>query len=126
MSRHAFVHVLTLAAVVLLMPACNKEEDTRAIVTIKRDGVPVQGAYVKLYANPIPPQASDFTRMTKEGLTDAKGQVTFDYTGLYEQGQAGLAVLDIASFKDSAVGYGIIRIIEEETTEETVDIEYAY
>lgn len=126
MLRHPFTRLFLLMVVAIAAPACNKEKDTKAIITVKRDGVNVQGAYVKLYAKPVPPLASDYSRMTKEGMTDAKGQVTFDYTGLYEQGQAGVAVLDIASFKDSAVAYGIIRIHEEQTNEETVNLEYAY
>lgn len=127
MFRSLFIKSMVLGAAVTFLPACNKEKDTKAIITVTRDGSLVQGAYVKLYATPIASSSPrDYTRLFKEGLTDAKGQVTFDYTGLYEQGQAGLAVLDIASFKDSAVGYGIIRIREEEVNTETVKLEYAY
>ena len=37
-------------------------------------------------------------------------------------GQAGFAVMDIVSFKDTMVGQGIIKILEEETNNETVTL----
>ena len=127
MFRSLMFKCMLLGAAAVFFTACNKEEDTKAVITITRDGRLVQGAYVKLYATPMTHMsARDYSRLFKEGLTDAKGQVTFDYTGLYEQGQSGLAVLDIASYKDSAVGYGIIRIREEEVNTETVELEFAY
>lgn len=125
MQRNPLVALLGLAALLIVAPGCNKEKDTKAIITIQdEDGSRVEGAYVKLYANPLPPLQSDYTRLKKEGMTDSKGQVEFDYTGLYEQGAAGFAVLNITSFKDSAVGEGIIKITEEETNEETVTLEH--
>lgn len=61
-------------------------------------------------------------RLTREEMTDSRGHARFDYTQQYKQGQAGFAVLDIVSFKDSAVGEGIIKILEEEVNEETVKL----
>jgi len=112
--------LLTLVATAALIAACNKEKPTTAIITVQdEDGYVVPGAYVKLYANPTPP-LGDPTRLKQEKMTDSQGKATFDYTDFYKQGQAGFAVLDIVSFKDSAVGQGIIKILEEETNEETV------
>ncbi|MBL8001934.1 MAG: hypothetical protein JNL05_08230 [Flavobacteriales bacterium] len=112
--------LLTLVATAALFAACNKEKPTTAIITIQdEDGFIVPNAYVKLYANPTYP-LGDPTRLTQEKMTDAQGRASFDYTDFYKQGQAGFAVLDIVSFKDSAVGQGIIKILEEETNEETV------
>lgn len=93
------------------------------MITVTRNGAAVQGAYVKLFANPVPSGNQgvlDFSRLTKEGYTDAKGEVTFDYSEFYKQGQAGLAVLDILSEKGDLVGRGIIRVVEEQTNAETV------
>jgi len=56
-------------------------------------------------------------------MTKANGTVEFDYTGLYEQGQAGFAVLDILTFRDTMYAEGIIKILEEETNEETLIME---
>jgi len=123
MQRRTPAFLLALTVLLVTGSACNKEKDTKAVITIQNeDGDRVEGAYVKLYANPLPPLQSDYSRLKKEGMTDSKGQVEFDYTGLYEQGAAGFAVLNITSFKDSAVGEGIIKIVEEETNEETVTL----
>ncbi|MCB9168736.1 MAG: hypothetical protein H6594_00110 [Flavobacteriales bacterium] len=106
----------------ILLPSCNKEKPTKAIITIvDEDGAIVPEAYVKLYANPTYP-LGDPSRLTQEMMTGSDGTAEFDYTSFYEQGQAGFAVLDIVSFKDSAVGEGIIKIVEEETNEETVTL----
>lgn len=103
--------------------ACNKEKDTKAVITVQdSSGAAVQGAYVKLFANPANPLHADFSRLTKEGTTGSDGKVTFDYSEFYKQGQAGFAVLDILARKDSMNGEGIIRIEEQQTNEETVRI----
>ncbi len=118
MRLHA--RLLTLVASIALLAACNKEKPTTAIITVQdEDGQLLPNAYVKLYANPTFP-TGDPTRLTQEKMTDASGKATFDYTDFYKQGQAGFAVLDIVSFRDSMVGQGIIKILEEETNEETV------
>ena len=125
MSRSTFrVPVMTLALLLCwpLLPSCNKEKPTIARIRIQdQNGSAVPEAYVKLYADPVYP-LGDPTRLTQEKLTGNDGWVEFDYTGFYEQGQAGFAVLDIVSFKDSAVGEGIIKIVEEETAEEVVTL----
>ncbi|MCB0791149.1 MAG: hypothetical protein H6595_06100 [Flavobacteriales bacterium] len=125
MTRSPF-RAATVMAVLLggwiLLPSCNKEKPTKAIITIEdEDGHIVPEAYVKLYANPTYP-LGDPSRLTQEMLTGSDGKAEFDYSGFYEQGQAGFAVLDIVSFKDSMVGEGIIKIVEEETNEETVTL----
>lgn len=117
--------LLCSLAALLFLPlttSCNKEKDTVAVITVvDTGGHPVDSAYVKLFANLAYP-IGDPSRLVREGLTDRSGQVEFDYTDQYKQGQAGFAVLDIVSFKDSAVGEGIIKILEEETNEETVEL----
>jgi len=109
-----------LAFIALLSFSCNKEKDTTAIITIvDENNDPVPGAYVKLKGTPTFP-IGDPTRLDQEMITDFAGQARFDYTGAYHQGQAGFAIMDIVSFKDSTVGEGIIKIIEEEESQETV------
>lgn len=121
----------SLAALVLLAAttACNKEKDTTATIrVVDEDGRPVPDAYVKLWANLAyqTPGSGSIDRLKREGLTGSDGTVEFDYTQQYKQGQAGFAVLDITSFKDSMVGEGIIKILEEEENEETVTLKFAY
>jgi hypothetical protein len=123
MSPALLGRVFCLAALVTIASACNKEKDTIATITIVDvAGHPVEGAYVKLYANLAYP-LGDPSRLFREELTDGKGEARFDYTEQFKRGQAGFAVLDITSFKDSAVGEGIIKILEEEQNNETVVLE---
>lgn len=124
MSATASLHIvrtaLFLLAATVLFSACNKEKPTKVIITVKNeDGNVVSGAVVKLFANPSFP-LGDPTRLDNENSTNGSGQVTFDYTDFYKQGQAGFAVLDIRATKDTLLGQGIIKILEEETNEETV------
>lgn len=122
-----------LAAILLILlgtglGSCNKEKDTKAIITVlDTAGAVVPGAYVKLYATPTPPvRQADFSRLTQEGTTGSDGRVTFDYSEFYKKGQAGFAVLDILASKDSLAGEGIIRIEEEQANEETVKLKASY
>lgn len=111
---------LFLLAAIVLFSACNKEKPTKVIITVKNEqGDVVSGAVVKLFANPSFP-LGDPTRLDKENSTNGAGQVTFDYSEFYKQGQAGFAVLDIRATKDTLLGQGIIKVLEEETNEETV------
>ena len=122
MLRKVLLCSLIAIALLPFSSSCNKEEDTIAIITVvDTGGHPVDSAYVKLFANLAYP-VGDPSRLMREGLTDASGQVEFDYTDQYKQGQAGFAVLDIVSFKDSAVGEGIIKILEEEINAETIKL----
>lgn len=119
-SRRALTGALVLALVAVVFPACTKEKPTKAVITVKKeDGSVVSDAYVKLYANPQFP-LGDPNRLTKEQRTNGSGEAEFDYTDFYEQGQSGFAVLDILCTYDTLVGEGIIKIMEEETSRETV------
>lgn len=127
MATTAFHRVLTNAllvtAVLLGASACNKEKPTTVIITVKdTNGDVVPDVLVRLYANPAVPLA-DASRLKMEATTSGGGKAEFDYTDFYEQGQAGFAVLDILAEKDTLSGEGIIKILEEETNEETVILE---
>lgn len=112
-----------MGMLVTVFSACNKEEPTKAVIIVKlADGTPVEGALVKLYANPAQP-LGDPNRLNKEATTGSDGRVEFDYTDFYEQGQAGFAVLDILCTRDTLAGAGMIKITEEEVNEETVVVE---
>ena len=120
MILKAILRTTVLTALVAAAIGCNKEKDTKAIIHVKdMDGHPLEGAYVKLYAN-IPYPLGDASRLKREGMTGSDGSVEFDYTQQYKQGQAGFAVLDILTYKDTLYAEGIIKIQEEETNEETV------
>ncbi|MCC6839009.1 MAG: hypothetical protein IT230_02495 [Flavobacteriales bacterium] len=126
MSRKALIVPVVLTVLGAGLGSCNKEKDTKATVTVLDSaGAAVNGAYVKLYADPVDPLQADFTRLTKEGTTGSDGKVIFDYSEFYKRGQAGFAVLDILATKDSLSGEGIIRIEEEQDNEETVVVKVA-
>lgn len=111
---------LVLALCAVVVSACNKEKPTKAIIVVKNQaGDVVPGVEVRLFANPSFP-LGDPTRLNQEGVTSASGRVEFDYTDFYKQGQAGFAVLDILAVTEDLSGAGIIKILEEETNEETV------
>jgi hypothetical protein len=125
MSKCYFgISLLALFGLVSTLYGCkkNKEKKTVAIVTVvDEDGAVVAGASVRLYAvpseNPPPPNA---IRFDTTQVSNGAGSVTFDFSDFYEEGQAGFAVLDIEAEKGSLEGAGIIKIVELETTEETV------
>ena len=56
-------------------------------------------------------------------MTDASGKATFNFNDVYQLGQAGVAVLNIDATKDGKTGQGIIKVEQEETSEETVFIQ---
>jgi hypothetical protein len=121
--RRVLLKGFAVALLVTVFAACNKEKPTKVtIIVTDVSGNAVEGAYVRLYANPSFP-LGDPNRLNKEGNTNSSGRVEFDYSEFYKQGQAGFAVLDILSTKDSLLGRGIIKVLEEENNEETVILE---
>jgi hypothetical protein len=118
--RRILANTVVVALSAVVFAACNKEKPTTAIIIVKNQADQVvPGVTVKLYANPSFP-LGDPTRLNKEGVTNSAGQVEFDYTDFYKQGQAGFAVLDILATKDTLAGAGIIKILEEEENKEKV------
>lgn len=118
--RNILSKAMVVAVCAVVLSACNKEKPTKAVIVVKNEaGAVVPGVAVRLFANPSFP-LGDPTRLNMEGVTSASGRVEFDYSDFYKQGQAGFAVLDILAVKDDLAGAGIIKILEEETNEETV------
>lgn len=113
-------------AAISLIVGCKKDKETIATVTVvNEDGEAVPGATVRLYSEPstFPPPAGSELRFDTLGVTNGTGKVTINFSEFYKKGQAGFAVLDIQVCKGSQAGVGIIKIEEEETTEEKVIIE---
>lgn len=112
--------VLIALFIGLLCQSCFKVEETIASVRVFNEaGTPIPGASVRLYkiGNDGP------TRFDTIQFTNGSGIASFNFSEDYEAGQSGFAVLDIEVFKGSLAGSGIIKIEEQETTEETVIIE---
>ena len=122
--RRALTSTLMAFVLAVVFPACNKEKPTTVVITVKDvDGSLASGVVVRLFANPTVPLKPDLTRLLQEGTTKSNGSVEFDYSGLFEQGQAGFAVLDILAERDTMYAEGIIKILEEETNEQTLILE---
>jgi hypothetical protein len=120
-----FLTILSLLCAAVITNGCKKDKETIATITIVNDeGEVVPGATVRLFSNPseTPPPPNEL-RFDTTQVTNGTGKVTFDFSEFYKKGQAGFAVLDIEAFKGSLSGEGIIKIEEEETTEETIVIE---
>jgi hypothetical protein len=120
-----FSHALMATVAALSLSSCHEVEETIANVVVLNDlGSPVQGASVRLYA--FGSVDEDFVgepRFDTTAVSNAAGQVSFNFSEFYVEGQAGFAVLDIEASKAALYGTGLIKIEEEKTNEATVYIE---
>lgn len=116
MNNYNFQHFLFSLALIGLsaMVSCNKEQDTIAIITVHDStGSIASGASVNI-------KAGSYIDETKN--TGSDGKVTFILNEYYEQGQFGLAVMDIIATKGSETGIGVIQVTEETTNEALVEL----
>lgn len=122
----ARIGILTLLAGIMTisMMSCRKESPTIAVIqVVDTASVPFPGAMVRLYVTPTIPQHGAII-IDDTLYTDIDGEATFDYTDMYNLGQAGFAVLDIeVRSGDSLYGEGIIKVVDEETSSEVVVIQ---
>jgi hypothetical protein len=103
----------------LALQSCFKIEETIASVTVLNSaGTPVPGAEVRLFKF-----GTGETRFDTTQFTNGSGIASFNFSDFYESGQSGFAVLDIEVIKGSLLGSGIIKIEEQETSEESILIE---
>ena len=121
---------LFITAAIFLMASmafvgCRKKADTIVKVYVRDSGnVAVPSASVTLLATPSPDQPpkepSDLFPMTT--TTNSNGEAIFSMNEVYQLGQAGVAVLDIEVVYGSDTGSGVVKVEQEETTEEVVFI----
>lgn len=105
--------MMLFVGLAVVFSSCYRKKDTVAVVTVvNTNDEPVTGAEVTL-------TWSDATRedLEQTASTDGSGKASFNYNELYKSGQAGVFVLDV--MVDGTV-YGIIRVEQETTSEETV------
>ncbi|MFT4601632.1 MAG: hypothetical protein ACI857_001815 [Arenicella sp.] len=103
------------------LQSCRKEQPTVAkIRVVDTSGAVFPNAMVRLY--PTPSIIEHGAIIIDDTLfTDVDGYATFDYTDMFNLGQAGFTVLDIeVRSGDTLYGEGIIKIVEEVISEETV------
>ncbi|MFK7757158.1 MAG: hypothetical protein AB8B53_09535 [Flavobacteriales bacterium] len=117
---------LLIIALSLSLQSCFKVEDTIATITVVNEqGTPIPGAEVTLFnlgSEDDEPRDPIYDQDNSK-FTNGSGKATFNFTDDYQAGQSGFAVLEISVQKGSLIGEGIIKIEEQETTEETVTIE---
>lgn len=119
-----YLSVLAVAAFVITsVGACRKKGDTIAKVTVRDTAnILVPGATVILYGesttDPIQP-----VNLRDTTTTNTSGVATFNFNDVYQLGQAGVAVMNIAAEKGDLYGEGIIKIEEEEENRVTVFVQ---
>jgi hypothetical protein len=112
--------IVSLAA----LPSCRKKGDTIAkVMVVDTSGAAFPNAMVRLYPSPTIDEHGAIT-IDDTAYSDVTGVATFNFTDNYNLGQAGVFVLDIeVRSGDTLYGVGIIKVDQEETTEETVIIQ---
>jgi hypothetical protein len=120
--KSIFGIALTAIALTPLM-GCRKKGDTIAKITV-RDSLDklIVGALVRLDGQSTLDTPKAIIRHDS-AYTNTSGVATFNYNQVYQLGQAGVAVLNITAEKDGMKGTGIIKIVEETTSSETVYIQ---
>lgn len=118
-SLSVFALVLSIGFF-FLSTGCRKKKDTIAnIYVYDSNNASVSGASVRLYGtstmNPGKPPVVDMTT-----TTDASGMASFNLNDIYQLGQSGVAVLNIAATKETLSGTGIIKCDQEKTSEVAV------
>ena len=119
--RHLGCMMLLIIGSSVLITGCKKEKTTLAKIKVVNELNEVQNnAMVRLWPNPDPV----LNQMVQDEVsyTNEKGLCYFEYTSEFNLGQAGFRVLDIEVETEDGLfrGSGIIKIVEEETTEVTI------
>ncbi|MGJ8660523.1 MAG: hypothetical protein ACSHXL_00660 [Bacteroidota bacterium] len=103
---------------------CNKKKDTIAKIYVRdANSALVSGAKVYLYGKSSEPGQQGKVNLSDTTVSNAAGEAIFNLNEVYQKGQAGVAVLNIDAISGTATGSGIIKIVEETTSEETVFIQ---
>lgn len=121
-----FIHGAFFLFAALLFVGCNKKEDTIVKVIVKDNANQVvPGASVTLLATPSPnePPAAPSDNFPMITSTNSAGEAIFDLNDVFQEGQAGVAVLDIKASANGATGQGIVKSEQEEEVVEVVFIQ---
>ncbi|NOQ70958.1 MAG: hypothetical protein GQ574_03090 [Crocinitomix sp.] len=112
------------AFIALTAGSCRKEGETVAKITVvDTGGVVFPGAMVRLYPSPTIEEHGAIV-IDDTAWTEIDGIAAFDFSDHFNLGQAGVAVLDIeVRSGDTLYGEGIIKIEQEQTSEEKVVIQ---
>lgn len=116
-SRALILTNLLLMLSLTLVTSCRTKDDTLAkIVVLDANNNPVSNAEVRAYAS-----GTSGTLIIDDLVqSNSNGEAHFNYNDEYQLGQAGVAVLDVKVTKDSSVGHGVIKVVQEETVVEII------
>lgn len=125
MKKHTFLILAVLFSLgAITLMGCNKKKDTIAKIYIRNsDNSLVSGARVVLYGESSEPGQQGKVNLSDTTKSNSAGEAIFNLNDVYQKGQAGVAVLNISASYETATGSGIIKIVEEVTSEETVFIQ---
>ncbi len=121
--RHLFLFSCLVIFSLTTIVSCRKKEDTIAVVIVKNNSnQTISGATVLLKAQGTTsePNSINTDIYPMSGTTNSEGRATFDFNDVYQLGQAGVAVLSIEVVAGSETGQGVIKVEQEQTTEEIV------
>ena len=122
MRRLFLFSCLVLFSLITII-GCKKKEDTIAVIIVKNNAnQTISGASVLLKAQGTTsePNSINTDIYPLSGITNDQGRATFDFNDVYQLGQAGVAVLSIEVVAGSETGQGVIKVEQEQTTEEIV------
>lgn len=119
-----FILILTIGTALISLGSCRKKADTIAkVCVLNQNNERVAGATVELIGEETPGHdGHGALRDPKRATTNEQGEATFNYNDIYQLGQSGVAIFKIKASLGGAVGYGIIKVEQEETSRETVFI----
>lgn len=114
----------------IFLSSCYKVSNTTATITVKdKNGKNVPGAVVHVFPSTSEPTDTLSTinpDLDETKTTDNNGQVFFDYTEYYKEGQVGLFVLDIEvnyEGPDSTITVqSIIKVEEQKDNQKEVQL----
>lgn len=108
--------VVSLLLSVTFFTKCHKIEPTKTIITaVNESKLPLANVKVKISAQASKDQVKASTGIKADSAyTNAKGQVEFDFSQLYKDGQAGVAILDVEGIiingSDSLLGNTYVQL----------------
>lgn len=116
-SRTLLLTSLLVLLCLTVVTSCRTKKDTLATIVVRdSSNNPVTNAEVRVYAS-----GTSGTLMIDDLVqSNSNGEAHFNYNDEYQLGQAGVAVLDVEVTKDSSVGHGVIKIVQEETVVEII------
>lgn len=121
------IGILTLLVGFVVAPSmgCRKKKDTIVNVYVRdANNNAISGAVVTLFADPSSPNPGTLSEKWEDLVTtsNSAGMASFNFNEIYQLGQAGVAVANIEATYGGSAGYGVVKVEQETTSEETVFI----